>query len=88
MSKQQQHYSTTPSSATEGPQLWRADYELYPAFQLGRESVPLTLNYKWSAVFKEGEVTSSRQMKEAYVRLNSPLKNEFGEIRTVDFQGG
>lgn len=88
MSKRQQHYSTAPSPAMQGPQLRRADYESYPAFQLGRESVPLTLSYKWSAVFEEGGVTSSRQMKEAYVRMNSPLKNEFGEIRTVDFQGG
>ena len=54
----QQHYSTTPSSDMEEPQIWRADYKLYPDFQLCRESVPLTLN--WSAVFKEGGVTSSR----------------------------
>ena len=84
----QKHYSTTPSSDMEGPQIWRADCKLYPAFQLCRESVPLTLNYKWSAIFKEGGVTSSRQMKEAYVRMNYTLKNEFGEIRTVDIQGG
>ena len=48
--------------------------------------MPLTPN--WSAVLKEGGVTSSRQMKEAYVRMNYTLKSEFGEMRTVDIQGG